>query len=346
MKHLLLITPGFAADEADSQCIPPLQLYVRKLAERQEINISILALHYPHRMDEQRWHGVPIYSCHSTGSFRKLKAWRNAYRWLYSIQRHRPIDGIHSFWLNDSSLLGRRFSRKLKVPHWTTLMGQDARSSNRYLKWLPVDKLYTIALSPFHNETLRETTQQQADVIIPWGLDPEELQEEEGEKEIDLLGVGNLIQLKDYELFVRLVAQLVASGQAVKAVIIGKGPERSYLENLAEELGIAKYLQFTGAMARGAVLEYMRRSKVLLHTSTYESFGYVFLEALANEMQIVSRPVGIAPQLEYCQTGHSPEELLQYLQSALVSASPARSLLPYSIDRTVDQYLALYNMAW
>ena len=60
-RHIALITPGFPRDEADTSCIPPLQIALRRLRQRRpDIRITVIALHYPDSRRPYRWHGFEV----------------------------------------------------------------------------------------------------------------------------------------------------------------------------------------------------------------------------------------------------------------------------------------------
>ncbi len=343
MKHLLLLTPGFAADETDSQCIPALQVFVRKLAESKHIHISVVAVHYPHRHDRQNWNGIPVYSSFGGRWMRRLKSWWNVRKWINSIHQRHPIDIIHSFWLTDAAWLGQRMARRMKLPHIVTLMGQDVLPSNWYMRLPQFRNTPMVTLSPSHSKHFEASSGRTTDAIIPWGIDAEELPNPATDRAIDILGVGSLIALKDYTLFLQLVGQLVETKPDLSVVLIGQGPEREGLEALAGKLGIEQQVTFLGALPRHEVLEYMCRSKILLHTSKFESFGYVFLEGLACGMGIVSTPVGIAQPSARWKIGETEAALLAHLKSSMGNFKNHSSQILYPISDTIEQYLALYN---
>ncbi len=340
MKHILLLSPGFAADEQDSPCIPPLQLYARALHAEEGIKVSILSLHYPYTCEAKSWYGIPTYSAFQKGPFQKIRIAKQARKWIRQIHREHPLHGIHSFWLSDAALLGHWMSRALKIPHWLTLMGQDARPSNRYLSLLPVKKLQTIALSTFHNQVFLKSTGFAANHIIPWGLPAKGFSLA---KDIDILGVGNLIPLKDYALFIRLVASLKEQRPNLKAVLIGEGTEREKLEQMIKQHQLERHLKLTGAIDRAEVIKYMARSRVFLHPSTYESFGFVFLEALAQGMYIVSRPVGMAKASEQWWLAKEETGLKAALHQALELEKAVECSFPHLLSDTVQKYRRIYE---
>ena len=85
----------------------------------------------------------------------------------------------------------------------------------------------------------------------------------------------------------------------------------------------------------------MRQSKVYLHTALFESFGFVLVEAAAAGCDVVSTPVGIAPEL--CDTGKNIELLNELIIKKI--KKPSATLLGERliISNTVDQYLKLWH---
>lgn len=345
MKNILWITPGFAADENDSRCIPPLQLLARQLEQSNSVSLTIIALHYPFKKKPYIWHGIQIYPCFQSGPFQRFKIWRKAIQYIWKICKEKDISVIHSFWLSDAAMLSQWTKLWHKKPHWVTFMGQDVRGGNRYLHLMPVCKMSTIAVSPFQDQVLDKNKGCKSNQIIPWGIDPSEFRFEHSEKVIDVLGVGNLTTLKDYQTFIQLLSNAKSIKPDLTAVLIGDGLERKKLEDLANALDLGDNLKFTGYLSRDEVLKYMARSKVLLHTSTYESFGYVFLEALASGMLIVSRPVGIAKESNYWYVGNDIEELGRALLLAIENYKTSDPVFPYLISATLASYLQVYERA-
>lgn len=340
MKHILWLTPGFAAHENDSRCIPPLQMLAEGLLASGNYHLHIIT-YYPHRAKPYSWKGITVYSCAAKARQPKLLTWWQTIRQARRLIKTFPIGMIHSFWLNDTALMGEVLSRWLGLPHWVTLMGQDARRSNGYLRFFPLRNMRLVTLSPYHDDELYRSTGRRADRVIPWGV--EEMEEKPQPAEVDLLGVGNLIPLKNYDLLVRLVAQLKVHLPAITAMLIGEGPERPRLEALAQSLGVQDQITFAGPMPREQVLATMRKSRVLVHPSTYESFGMVTLEALACGMAVVSAPVGIAaahPEWRLAPT--EPEMVAQVLH--LLQTNPDRKpRFPYLMRQTIKGYEALYE---
>ena len=181
------------------------------------------------------------------------------------------------------------------------------------------------------------------------------------EQAIVLLGVGNLIPLKNYGQLIRaLPAVQAALSQRVCLVLCGDGPERKHLEQLADELNLTENVRFLGRIARGELTDLYHTGDILVHPSYSEGFGNIFLEAFYHRLLVVASPVGVAPDI--IRTGENGflSELGDQasLERALVNAITAlpemsaeldvnRDLVGrrFGMERRVQAYLDLYAEA-
>jgi len=97
---------------------------------------------------------------------------------------------------------------------------------------------------------------------------------------LELIFVGALVPFKACDLALRAAARLLGSDLA-HFTVVGDGPERERLENLARSLGIEKFVSFTGAVSHSEVLRFMGSADVLVFPSVHEFGGAVVMEALA-----------------------------------------------------------------
>ncbi len=256
--------------------------------------------------------------------------------------RRTPIDIVHSFWLGESAFLGERLSRRYDLPHIVTLMGQEVALPNRYAGLLKSKRATFVAVSPFQRRELVRQTGRDAQHVILWGLD-ELTSKHAATRDIDILGVGSLSDVKDFGTFLDVVALLRAANPTLSCRIAGDGPLRAALEAKASALGLQRTVRFEGRLPREHVFDLMRRSKVLLHTSTFESFGLVFAEALACGMRIVSRPVGIAEPGDRWTTCDDPGQMAASVAKHLMTED-FTPLLAHPIETTVSAYHRLYSL--
>jgi len=343
-KHIVILTPGFAANEADSSCIPPLQAYVRALsAAHPNWRISIVALHYPFRTQEYSWHGLSVHPLggQNARGLAKIRLWRRALRQLKALDTAQSIDVLHSFWLLECTWLAQRFARRRNIRVVATLQGQDALPGNRYLRRLDPNQMQVVAISQRGLRQLERTWERKvAGQVLPWGIAaPDHLAED---RNIDLVGVGSLVPVKQWSLWLDVVERVARQRPAVRAVLIGGGPEEAQLKGRIREKGLEEQISLKGQMDREEVMEWIGKSKMLLHTARYEGQAYVFNEALAAGCAIVSTPVGIAQAAPHWQVAENAPELAQSALDFLASPPPYESRLPYSIASTVEGYAGIY----
>jgi glycosyltransferase involved in cell wall biosynthesis len=342
-QHIVWLTPGFAKDEQDSTCIPPMQAYFKAFkAQYPDVKLSVIALQYPHRSDEYQWNGITVYPCNGRGrKLYRFQTWRKARSYFQQLEN---VSLIHSFWFNEGAMLGNKWSRKAGIPHVCTLMGQDALPQNRYLKLVNKTLPTVVALSENHATTFEATTGKSADSIIPWGIENTTTSESQNERTIDVLGVGSLTKLKNYSLFIDCIAKLKTTLPNIKAVIAGEGPERESLQQQISDSQLTDNIELKGSLPREEVLDLMGQSKVFLHTSGYESFGYVFSEALSKGQFIVSFNVGNTFDTPQWNIITNPTEIKEKLQFLLEENPPEPiQVINYSIEDTVDRYANLYQ---
>ena len=79
--------------------------------------------------------------------------------------------------------------------------------------------------------------------------------------------------------------------------IVGRGPDEALLGGMAQSLGVAHEIRFSGCLDRAAVAERYREADVFALPSTAEAFGNVFAEALASGLPIVGSAIGGIPDL-------------------------------------------------
>lgn len=344
LPKVILITPGFTADTFDHNCQPTLQLFVLELL-RQGMEVQIIALDYPFSSRPYQWHGAEVFPCGGNNS-RWLKPrtlWR-ARQMTARLLSNGEAAVLHSFWLGWASAVGERVARQKKARHITTLMGQDVLPQNRHrFRFLtPERQQRLVALSHFQNDALAQHAGFRADHVIPWGVSEAEIPAAlSGERSIDILGAGSLIPLKNWDLWLQTVAILAKDNPKIRAELMGNGPERARLERVARALGLAGCVHFTGESSRPQVLQKMQQARVLLHTSRYESQGYVLSEAAMNGCRIVGTPVGIGPLMGAC--GENAPDLAVLARRALADAAAIQPVTPFLMADTVRDYRKLYG---
>ncbi|WP_183575116.1 glycosyltransferase [Mucilaginibacter sp. X5P1] len=312
-ETLVILTPGFPADEDDSTCIPPQQLFVKALKkQRPELNIIIISFQYPFEARQYLWHGTEViaFGGRSRGKLYRRALWLKVWRTLKQLNKGHKIIGLLSFWMGECAFIGNRFANKYRLKHYCWVLGQDARAGNRFVRLIDPKGEQLIALS----DQLAREIEANYDIVpqhtIPPGIDTSTFGASAIERDIDLLGTGSLIPLKQYDLFIDVVKELTLQFPNIRAVICGRGPEMERLKHQIIRLKLENNVKLTGGLPHGEVLAMMQQAKVFLHTSAYEGFGMVLSEALYAGAQVVSlvKPMDVMPE-EFHQS-KSEDELV------------------------------------
>lgn len=344
MMRVLWITPGFAADEQDFNCIPPMQLLAQALT-RQGVDLQIVTLEYPFRDEPYIWHGASIWPCNGQNRrWLKMRTLWRAQQFCRKILEEKTTTAVHSFWLGWASALGEKLSRRYDVPHVTTLMGQDVLSQNwKFLRGLSPERTTRfVAVSDFQNDVFEKNTGLRAAKVVPWGIAEKEIPASfSSERPLDVLGAGSLVPVKNWEKWLRVIALAVKTAPDLKAEIAGGGVKRGELERLVRQLDLEKNVCLTGELRRPEVLEKMRTAKILLHTAHYESFGYVLAEAAMNGCRVLGTPVGAAMQLG--ETVENEEDLAALLQKTLMQNVRQEPFVIFRMQETMAAYLKMYQ---
>lgn len=341
-KHIVFLTPGFAQNEQDTTTIPALQEYIFALKKEQpEIKITIIPFQFPFTKSSYDWHNCHVIPLNGKNKkWKKILIWNSAFQSLKKLNKKQPISIIHSFWLGECAFVGNLFSNKYNIKHICTLMGQDVKKKNFYLKLLPLQSMNLICLSTFQKQYLLENDSLQLK-IIPWGITKAKFSPSTP-KTIDIIGVGSLIPVKNYELFIDIVFEIHKTSP-LKVVLLGDGVEKEKLQEKIKKLQLEKTITLTGLLPYQETLDYISKAKVLLHTSHFESFGMIFPEALESKTNIVSQNVGCVVPTENWQLAETKEELISACKKALSISFSENFNNPFTIEKTVENYLKLYH---
>lgn len=317
MDTVVIVTPGFPADEQDTTCLPPVQQLVLSLRKNfSEIKFTIVSLHYPFVQKQYLWNNIPIVAI--GGRNRRLiwkwLAWRRTYQVLEHIRKTENLKGMITFWCTDAARVSQRFALDKNLSHFIWLQGQDAKKNNRHIAYIKPKASQLVALSDFLQEEFFKNHRVKPAHVIENGINAEIFPPyNNGTRPIDVLGAGSLIPLKNYRLFIELIAELKKIKPDITAVIAGKGKEHKRLQHLINKLNLEENVKLVGLKSHRETLELMSQSKVFLHTAHYEGGPMVLAEALYSGCIGISTRALSNRQIENLFVGKSKEELLKKL---------------------------------
>lgn len=107
------------------------------------------------------------------------------------------------------------------------------------------------------------------------------------EKPFVILGAGRFSEVKRYDLFIKIIAQL-RNEFPINAVLAGEGDEFENLKLLSRSLNAS--VEFIGQV--DSLLPYWKKTDVFLHTSRNEGMPNVILEAMAAGVPVVASNSG------------------------------------------------------
>ena len=171
------------------------------------------------------------------------------------------------------------------------------------------------------------------------------------------VAVGRLIEQKDHATLLRAFARVRSGVPQARLAILGSGPLEAETRRLVAELGLDDAVTLPG---RTDIRDWLERADVFVHTSRWEGFGIVLLEAMLAGLPVVATRVSAVPEVVVDdetgllvdpgdQTGLA--EALGALLSdgararELGEAGLARARNEFSVARMTERTLAVYDEA-
>jgi teichuronic acid biosynthesis glycosyltransferase TuaC len=276
--------------------------------------------------------------------------------------RH-PVHVIHAHSALPCGHAASLLSRELKIPFVVTVHGLDAFSTRQvggYAgKWCArvSQAVYRSACSVICvSEKVRDQVIEGAKArvntsVLYNGVDPQMFAPPASEPDASMiLSVGNLIPVKGHELLLRAFAAIQNQFPELSLEIIGDGRERSRLQQLADELGLARRVHFRGRQSRQQVADAMRRATIFALPSRYEGLGCVYLEAMSAGKPVVAcLGQGIDEVIEQgvngCLIGADDLQALIDTLSRLLQQPEVRRSMGDAARRTILQSYTLGEQA-
>jgi glycosyltransferase involved in cell wall biosynthesis len=105
--------------------------------------------------------------------------------------------------------------------------------------------------------------------------------------------VGRLVSWKRIDHLIEAITKIEDAG----LVIVGDGPERGRLENLARANQVTDRVYFAGQRSKEETFAFMAACDLFVLNSSYEGFPHVVLEAMSAGLPVVATSVGGTPEL-------------------------------------------------
>ncbi len=119
-----------------------------------------------------------------------------------------------------------------------------------------------------------------------------------------LVFLGRLQKYKGVQYAIHALAEVRAAVPGARLVVLGEGPYRRALEDLAARLGLGEAVEFRGHVPPAEKVGYLRRASVAVSPSPKEGWGLTVVEAAACGTPVVaSRSPGLLDSVRDGETG-------------------------------------------
>ena len=316
-ERVMLCAPGFPASREDSDK-PFLFTHARALVSA-GLAVTVICPSLPGLPGRQIVEGIEVVRTRyaprrfetlaSTGAmYREARGFRAllvipmvASMVLMSIREARKIKplAIHGHWWIPGGLIAVVSASIVRTKSVVHLHGSDAAiTSGRAMRWLG-------------RRVMRAATHRLAvsEPLADWGMAlcsrhvavcPMPIRTvldkkiTETSKEGPLLGVGRLVHEKGFDVLIEAVAML-EKWERPEVVIIGSGAQGASLSAQADLLGVD--LRLLGSLSPESVMDWYRRSSVVVVPSRREGFGLVAAEAASASRAVIGTRVGGIPKV-------------------------------------------------
>jgi glycosyltransferase involved in cell wall biosynthesis len=133
--------------------------------------------------------------------------------------------------------------------------------------------------------------------IIPPGIDVDKFKyipfKNKSKDRVEILVVCYLLKRKRVDLVIKAIKNLVNKGESNFILrIIGDGPQKASLEQLAKDLQLTEFIIFEGLVNNNEVGKYYKHAHIFINMSEAEGFATICLEAMSSGLAIISSEVG------------------------------------------------------
>ncbi len=142
--------------------------------------------------------------------------------------------------------------------------------------------------------------------VVHCGLDPTQsaLAAVTTPARAQILCVGRLVPEKGQAVLIRAFSRLREAERDIELVLVGDGPSAAGLRRLADELGVAPHVTFTGALGQDEIAGRYAAASMFCSSSFSEGLPVVLMEALACGCAVVATAIaGVSELIDDGESG-------------------------------------------
>ena len=237
------------------------------------------------------------YSIPSYGSDRREKKFeraKTAYKHLIKvILKENKIELIHAHSYRPAGFAACALKDIHQLPvviteHYGGIMSElpDYYKKSLRLTMQRADAL--ISVSGALRDNMKKVYSEKDIYVIPDMVSPQFNYHSKTKSDVfTIITCGNLIKSKKHDMTIAAFHEAFAKDQNTRLLIIGDGPQRLSLQEQVKSLGENNRIQFTGRLPRKSVADIMKRADVFVLPSESETFGVVYIEAMASGLPVI-----------------------------------------------------------
>lgn len=345
-KTLCIFTPAFP-DKYEPNWLPWLQVLIKAMSKNfSDFHITIFSFQYPRTVRQYKWNNIdviPFNGMHKK-KLNRVSIWIRIFISFYRVKRKNNVIGIFSIWCHECALLGKYFGNFFGVKHCCWIVGQDARESNSYVKKIHPKADELVAASDFLQQEFYKNHHIKSKHVIYHGIDADLFDNYNAIKDIDIIGVGSLSIIKQYDLFLEIIAELKKYFLSIKATLCGDGEDKEHLKKMIADLSLKDNVEMTGLLQHKNAIQMMQRAKILLHPSSYEGFGTVCIEALYAGAHVISFVKPLNHEIKNWHIVKTKEEMVKKAWELLNNPDiKYERVLVNSIDKSAKKVIQLFD---
>lgn len=228
------------------------------------------------------------------------------WRWWAQVGRKRPFDVVNCHFAVPTGPGSLPVAKLHGLPHVLSVHGGDLYDPSKTLSphRLPVVRSVVAAVLRGSDAVVASSTNTRDNAhqffrydgpteIIPLGVDFPATIPSSNRSSLGLpsgltaaVTVGRLVARKGIDRLLRVLARPECG--VLGLVVVGEGPEREALQELARELGIDSRVEFAGFVSEERKWEILASADLYASATLHEGFGLVYLEAMRAGLPVVT----------------------------------------------------------
>lgn len=244
---------------------------------------------------------------------------------LYKKVDFKDVNVVHAHSLFVNGYLALKLKRKFNLEYMVAVRATDVKVFFKkmvMLRKLGVDIMknakYVVFISPYYKENvIKEYVPQEIrseieekSIVIPNGIDKYWFENIDmkirkfKDKKINLIYAGRLEKVKNIDMIINTVEELIKRGYNVSLDIVGKGKEEKKIKMLSEGK-LKGVINLYSYMPKEELIKLYKRNDIFIMPSKRETFGLVYIEAITQGLPVIyTKNEGIYGYFEEGQVGY------------------------------------------